>query len=144
MKKLFLFAAAMLICMAVSAQSMKMVVDSNGEVVGRLIKVNKNTYTVGVQDDYDVPKKGNHIETFSAAKGQGVVFRKSERTGNINIRKSPDIKSAVVGKIPDTEDIPDVYDCLGKVNNWYKIMFDKNKVGYVRDDMVEWDGMCTF
>lgn len=144
MKKLFLFSAAMLMCVAVSAQSMKMVVDSNGEVVGRLTKINKNTYTVTVQDDYNVPKEGNRVVTFSAAKGQGVVFRKYERKGNINIRKAPDIKSAVVGKIPDTEDIPDVYNCLGKVNNWYKIQFDKNKVGYVREDMVEWDGMCTF
>jgi hypothetical protein len=50
----------------------------------------------------------------------------------------------VVAKIPDTGyDLPDPYDCLGKVNGWYKIKID-GKIGYVREDLVCWDAICTF
>ena len=35
------------------------------------------------------------------------------------------------------------YDCLGKKNGWYKIKVD-GKIGYVRADLMNWDGMCTF
>ena len=147
MKKILLlsvFAALGIIC--AQAQSMKMVVDSDGEVVGRLFKVNANTYTVTVQDVADVPKIGHRVVTFSAANGQGVVFRDQTRTGNINVRKGPSTKTAVIAKIVDTLAmgcVPDCYDCLGKTNGWYKIRID-GKVGYVRADLMEWDGMCTF
>ena len=112
--------------------------------MGRLVKVNAKTYTVSVQDDYDVPKAGNHVEVFSAAKGQGIVYRDLERRGNINVRKGPSTKTAVIAKIPDCEGmLPDAYDCLGIVKGWYKINID-GKIGYVRADLMEWDGMCTF
>jgi hypothetical protein len=32
---------------------------------------------------------------------------------------------------------------LGKVKEWYKIQI-RGKEGYVRHDLVEWDGMDTF
>ncbi|MBR5102789.1 MAG: SH3 domain-containing protein, partial [Muribaculaceae bacterium] len=102
-----------------------------------------DTYTISVQDDYDVPKAGLKVVVFKAEAGQGIVYRKFERKGNINVRKSPSIKAAVIDKIRETEDIPDAYDCLGKVNGWYKIKIN-GKVGYVREDMLNWDGMCTF
>ena len=72
-----------------------------------------------------------------------VKRRKLIRKGNINVRKGPSLKSAVIGKITEPDGIPDAYPCLGKKKGWYKIRFD-GKVGYVREDMVEWDGMCTF
>ena len=131
----------LLMCGGQSAQSMKMVVDEKGEVVGRLVKINATTYTVSVQDDDDVPKKGNRVVTFRADKGQGIVYPKNG--GNINVRKSPTVKSPIVAKIPEFEDLPDAYDCLGKVNGWYKIKID-DKTGYVRADLMEWDGMCSF
>ena len=129
-------------CVA-SAQSMKMVVNSKGEPVGRYIKTNATTYTVGVQDDVEIPMEGNRVVTFCAENGQGVVFRDQTRKGNINVRKGPSTKTGVVAKIPETDGVPDVYDCLGKENGWYKIRID-GKVGYVRGDLVEWDGMSTF
>ena len=49
--------ALVLVCLPSGAQSMKMVVDKHGEVVGRYVKTNKTTYTVGVQDDGEVPIK---------------------------------------------------------------------------------------
>lgn len=146
MKKLILLFVALLGTVAATAQSMKMVVDSDGEAVGRYVKTKSNSYTVEVQDVYDVPKAGHRVVTFSAANGQGVVYRDQSRSGNINVRKGPSTKTAVIAKIPDTLAmgcVPDCYDCLGKTNGWYKLRID-GKVGYVRADLMEWDGMCTF
>lgn len=140
-KRLILFLTTLLMCAGLNAQSMKMVVDDKGDVVGRLVKINATTYTVAVQDDYDVPKEGNKVVTFRADKGQGIVYPKNH--GNINVRKTPSVKSAAIAKIPAFEDLPDAYDCLGKVNGWYKIKID-DKIGYVRADFMAWDGMCTF
>ena len=142
-KKLLSTAVAIVCCLNINAQSMKMVVNKDGEVVGRYVRTNATTYTICVQDDGEVPKEGLRVVTFSAANGQGIVYRKPIRVGNINVRKGPSLKTAVIGKITESDGVPDVFSCLGKKNGWYKIHFN-GKVGYVREDMVEWDGMCTF
>ena len=143
MKKMVLLATGLFFCLGMHAQSMKMVVSSDGEVQGRYVRTNADTYTVDVQDEYDIPKAGNRVVTFSAVKGQGIVYRKGERVGNINVRKGPSLKYAVIAKIEDPEGVPDAFPCLGKVKGWYKISID-GKVGYVRQDMVNWDGMSSF
>lgn len=127
-----------------NAQSMKMVVNSRGNVVGRYVESGKSTYYISVQDVTTVPKRGHRIVTFSAAKGQGVVFYDQSHTGNLNVRKSPSTNAPIVTQIPDPGDyVPDCYNCLGKVNGWYKVRVN-GKIGYVRGDLLEWDGMCTF
>ena len=129
-----------------SAQSMKMVVDSKGNAVGRYVGTNATTYSITVQDSGTVPKKGHRVVTFSAAKGQGIVYRNQSLTGNINVRKGPSTQTKVVAKIEDNSVsgyLPETYPCLGKKNGWYKIRIE-GKVGYVREDLVEWDGMDTF
>ena len=127
-----------------NAQSMKMLVNSRGNVVGRYVESGKSTYYISVQDVATVPKRGHRIVTFSAAKGQGVVFYDQSHTGNLNVRKSPSTNAPIVTQIPDPGDyVPDCYNCLGKVNGWYKVRVN-GKVGYVRGDLLEWDGMCTF
>ena len=127
-----------------NAQSMKMVVNSRGNVVGRYVESGKSTYYISVQDVATVPKRGHRIVTFSAAKGQGVVFYDQSHTGNLNVRKSPSTNAPIVTQIPDPGDyVPDCYNCLGKVNGWYKVRVN-GKIGYVRGDLLEWDGMCTF
>ena len=144
--RFILSSALVLVGLSSYAQSMKMVVDQHGKVVGRYVKTNKTSYTVGVQDDVEVPIKGHRVVTFSAKDGQGVIYRDQSRTGNINVRKRPSTDAPVVAKIVDTTVsgcVPDCYDCLGKVNGWYKIRID-GKIGYVRSDLVEWDGMCSF
>ena len=144
--RLFLTLAFVMASAAAMGQSMKMVVDSEGKVVGRYVSADATTYTVCVQDDVQVPKKGRSVVTFSAEKGQGIIYRDQSRTGNINVRKRPTVKSPVVAKIIDNTIegyVPDTYPCLGKTNGWYKIRID-GKVGYVREDLVEWDGMNTF
>ena len=136
-----------LACLTAGAQSMKMVVNNRGQVVGRYVKTNKTTYTVLVQDDCTVPIKGHRVVTFSAKNGQGDVYRKFEVDGNINVRKGPSKDTPVIGKIVDNKIdgcVPDCYECLGLTKGWYKIRFSRTKVGYVRADLMEWDGMCTF
>jgi len=143
MKKFLLLAMMLMGFTMMNAQSMKMVVDSRGNVVGRYVKTNKTTYTVSIQDDVTVPRKGNRVVTYSAARGQGIVYYNQSHTGNLNVRQRPTKSSPVVTQIPDPKDyIPECYDCLGKVNGWYKVRVN-GKVGYVRGDLLEWDGMCT-
>jgi uncharacterized protein YgiM (DUF1202 family) len=139
----------MLFVMAVAvanAQSMKMVIDSKGRPVGRLVEIDETSYIVSIQDNCHIDKKGHRVVTFSAKNGQGVVYRNQTRTGNINVRKAPSIKSRVIAKIADTSAmgyVPETYPCLGKVKGWYKIRIN-GKVGYVREDLAVWDGMDTF
>lgn len=144
MKNFLLLALLLMGFSMMNAQSMKMVVNSRGNVVGRYVESGKSTYYISVQDVATVPKRGHRIVTFSAAKGQGVVFYDQSHTGNLNVRKSPSTNAPIVTQIPDPGDyVPDCYNCLGKVNGWYKVRVN-GKVGYVRGDLLEWDGMCTF
>ena len=144
MKKFLLLALLLMSFGMMNAQSMKMVVDKRGNVVGRYVETDKNVYYISVQDVSSVPKRGHRIVTFSAAKGQGVVFYEQTHTGNLNVPKSPSTNAPVVTQIPDPgEYVPDCYNCLGKVNGWYRVKVN-GKVGYVRGDLLEWDGMCTF
>lgn len=126
---------------AASVDHMKMVIDSRGNVEGRYVRTNQTSYTVSVQDEVEVPKIGHKIVTFSAKNGQGVVY--THRT-HVNVRTQPDLKSPIITQISyDKNKTPETYPCLGKTRGWYKIRV-KGKVGYVRHDLAEWDGMDTF
>ena len=146
MKKFLVLALLLVSFGMMNAQSMKMVVDKRGNVVGRFVEADRNIYYINVQDVSTVPKRGHRVVTFSAAKGQGVVFYDQSHTGNLNVRKSPSTNAPIVTQIIDPAPmgyVPDCYDCLGKVNGWYKVRVN-GKLGYVRGDLLEWDGMCTF
>ena len=124
-----------------SVDQMKMVLDNQGNLVGRLVSSNETTYTVNVQNDFVVPKEGHVVVVFSAANKQGILYTK--RT-HVNIRKSPSLNSPIVTQISyEKGKTPETYPCLGKEDEWYKIRV-KGKVGYVRHDLVEWDGMDSF
>ena len=126
---------------AASVDHMKMVIDSRGNVVGRYVRTNRTSYTVAVQDDIEIPKIGHKIVIYSAKNGQGVLF--THRT-HVNIRTQPTLESPVITQISfDKDKTPETYPCLGKTRGWYKIRV-KGAVGYVRHDLVEWDGMDTF
>ena len=121
--------------------TMEMVVDRHGNVVGRLVSNNANTYTIAVQGDSEVSKIGNKVVTFRAKDGQGILHT---RRKHVNIRQQPNLESTVIGQISYEDGcVPETYPCLGKTDEWYKIKVG-NKVGYVRHDLVEWDGMDTF
>ncbi len=124
-----------------SVDTMQMVVDRHGNVVGRLVSNNANTYTIEVQDASEVSKIGNKIVTFRAKDGQGILYTQRK---NVNIRQQPNLESTVIGQISLKDGyVPDTYPCLGKTDEWYKIKVG-SKVGYVRHDLVIWDGMDTF
>lgn len=143
MKKFLLLALLLMGFGVMNAQSMKMVVDKHGNVLGRYVKTNKSTYTVAIQDDVTVPKRGNRVVVYRASKGQGIVYYNQEHKGSLNVRQSPTIDSPVVAQIPDPDgDLPECYDCLGKTKGWYKVEVN-GVVGYVREDLLNWDGMCT-
>ncbi|MBQ2163143.1 MAG: hypothetical protein II445_01400, partial [Muribaculaceae bacterium] len=74
MKKFLLLALLLVGFGMMNAQSMKMVVDKRGNVVGRYVETDRNVYYISVQDVSSVPKRGHRVVTYSAAKGQGVVF----------------------------------------------------------------------
>lgn len=122
--------------------SLKVVVSDNGLLVGRYVRQTDSTYIANPVDwEEEVPKKGFRVEVWTPEKGKGFVGRKDGVTGNINVRKGPSTKTAIVAKITQEDsdkDYPDnVFDCLGKTKGWYKIKI-KGKVGYVRQDLVSW------
>ena len=126
---------------AASVDHMKMVIDSRGNAVGRYVRTNQTSYTVAVQDDVEIPKIGHKIVTYSAKNGQVLLF--THRT-HVNIRTQPTLESPVITQISfDKDKTPETYPCLGKTQGWYKIRVN-GKVGYVRHDLVEWDGIDTF
>lgn len=124
------------------SQSMKVVVDSAGNVVGRYVRTNADTYTVGVQDIFDVPKSGKKVVEYKASKGQGVIWCK--RVGRINVYSQESKESEIIGQmIYEDGDVPETYPCLGKKNGWYKIKVN-DKEGYVSANFAEWDAIDTF
>ena len=126
---------------AASVSRMKMVVDNRGNLVGRYVQTNQTSYTVSVQDDMEVPKLGHKIVEYSAKNGQGIVYTLRK---NVNVRTQPNTDSPVLCQITCKEgEVPETYPCLGKTKEWYKIKV-RGKEGYVRHDLVEWDGMDTF
>ena len=126
---------------AASVSKMKVVVDNRGNLVGRYVQTNQTTYTVLVQDDVEVPRLGHKIVEYSAKNGQGVVY--TLRT-NVNVRTQPDLKSPIICQITTKAgETPQTYPCLGKTNGWYKIRI-RGTEGYVRHDLVIWDGMSSF
>lgn len=142
MKKNLFLCVALAATMPAFSQSMKMVVDAEGNVQGRYVRTNANTYTVSVQDECDIPKAGNRVVVFRAEDGQGAIWCRNY--GRVNVRSIPSTKGEIIGKLVYDEDsVPESYDCLGKVDGWYKVRVN-GKEGYVRQDLVEWDGICTF
>ena len=121
---------------------MKVVVDSAGNVVGRYVRTNAETYIVGVQDIFDVPKCGRRVVKYKASKGQGVIWCK--RVGRVNVYSRASRKSEIIGQLKYEDGyVPETYPCLGKKRSWYKVKVN-NKIGYVPAKLVEWDAIDTF
>lgn len=142
MKKLLILMFAAIAATTAFAQSAKVVVNSRGEVEGYYVRTNANTYTVMAQDDGEVPRAGHKVVTFSAENGQGVV---SPKNGTVNVRNTPSTSGAKVGTLKCYEEYaPDTARCLGKVNGWYKVRLDNGKIGYIRQDLVNWYAIDCF
>ena len=143
MNKLISFCIAFVCAIsAFSQNSMKVVVSNDGMLVGRYVRQTATTYIANPVDwEEEVPKKGYRVEIWTPEKGKGFVVRRPGVKGNINVRKGPSVNTAVVTKITEADgekDYPDcAFDCLGKVEGWYKIRIN-GLVGFVRQDLVEW------
>ena len=141
MKILFLLFFSLMSATAFS-QSMKVVVDSVGNVVGRYVRTNADTYTVGVQDIFDVPKCGKRVVEYKASKGQGVIWCK--KPGYVNAYSRASKKSEIIGRLKYEDGyVPETYPCLGKKRGWYKTTLN-DKEGYVPSKLVNWDAIDTF
>lgn len=141
MKILFILLFSVMSATAFS-QSMKVVVDSVGNVVGRYVRTNADTYTVGVQDIFDVPRSGKRIVRYKASKGQGVIWCK--KIGSVNVYSRASEKSEIIGRlIYEDGYVPETYPCLGKKRGWYRVKVS-DKEGYVPAKLVEWDAIDIF
>lgn len=130
--------------LTVNAQnnSLKVVVTADGGLVGRYVRQTATTYIANPVDwEVEVSKKDHRVEIWTPEKGKGFVVRRDGVTGNLNVRKGPSTRYAVVCQITEEDsnkDYPEnVFQCLGKVKGWYKISI-KGKVGYIRQDLVDW------
>ena len=144
MKKILLALVLLFDISVADAQtnSLKVVVTDDGSLVGRYVRQTDTTYIANPVDwEEEVPKKGFRVEVWTPEKGKGFVVRKDRVRGNINVRKQPSINSAIVDKISEADgkkDYPECFfDCLGKTGEWFKISI-RGKVGYVRQDLVDW------
>ena len=70
MKRLLLFCVVAVCSLCGYGQSMKMVVDKHGNVVGRYVETKGSSYVVEVQDTYEVSRAGKKVVTFSTAAGR--------------------------------------------------------------------------
>ena len=144
MKRVLCFCLTLInaLCVFSQSNSLKVVVSNDGSLVGRYVRQTATTYIANPVDwEEEVPKNGYRVEVWTPEKGKGFVMRRDEVRGNINVRKGPSIKTAVVTKITEADgekSYPDcAFDCLGKTNGWYKIRI-KGHIGYVRQDLVSW------
>ena len=145
MKRILMSFAALVMVIAAYAQtnnSLRVVVSNDGQLVGRFVRQTPTTYIANPLDwEVEVPKKGYRVEVWTPEKGKGFVVRRDGVTGNINVRKGPSTNTAVVAQITEADSNKDYpensFHCLGKTKGWYKISI-KGKVGYVRQDLVEW------
>lgn len=118
------------------------VLNDKGEFVGAYLFTDGDNYIVEVQEINEVPISGHRKVTYSAENGQGVVY--TYRT-KVNVRESPSTDSKVVALMPTTEDgmAPETVPCIGKAEGWFKIKID-GKVGYVKEDLVQWSCIDWF
>ena len=144
LKRIVMLLMAAVCVLAASAQSnsMKVVVSDDGMLVGRYVRQTDTTYVANPLDwEVVVSKEGYRVEVWTPEKGKGFVVRRDEVRGNINVRRGPSTKTPIVSTITEADgrkDYPDnTFDCLGMSNGLYKIKI-KGKVGYVRQDLVEW------
>lgn len=127
----------------------QVVIDANGTEY-RYVGDCGDTYFVSSQENVEIPKKGCTIEVRSVDNGKGWTYPRE--CGTYNVRKTPSLSGAVIGKIKYEQGmLPDVYRCLGHVQVsergnhswWYKIQFG-NSIGYVCSDYMTWDTVCTY
>lgn len=154
MKKIVL-SLALAIMAAVCSETMKIVVGNDGQPIGRLIKAKGDSLIVAAQDYNTIPKAGTRIVTYSPERGDGIVTVVYRGSTEVNIHAAPSNDSPVLQTIKCGTDCYEVFDCLGKVNGWYKVRLhpdpptegkgeiEGKRVGYIQAKYAAWDGLNT-
>ncbi len=129
--------------------SQQLVVDAQGNKYRYLADCGDN-YFVSVQDYCLIKKKGCSIVDCQAERGQGWVTVNTDNARCVNVRRRPTSKSSVISTICTDEGYsPDCYPCLGLISNasngylWFKVKVN-GRIGYVRQDLMVWDALCTY
>ena len=128
----------------------KVVIDAEGHTY-RYLADSRDTdsYFVEVQDYGTVTRQGSHLEERNASRGQGYIFINGPTGRRVNIRRRPEKKSPIVCTISDNPGyLPDAYPCLGTALSadgtmWYKTKVH-GKLGFIRQDLMEWDAINPF
>ncbi len=146
MKTSLAILGALLYSATALAQTTTLVVDSEGNFMGRFVKETDTHVTYYSEGDTEaLPKsEGYRAKSFSAATDGGFLWPTCE--GSINIRQRPTTKSTVVESWPiNSRTSYNAYDCVGYKegaygeHGWYKVKTPKGRVGWVREDLVRWD-----
>jgi len=120
---------------------MKVIVDNEG-YVGRYLDENDTSYHGVIQDEYWIEKEKAHIETVKACDGRGFLSLKVP--GKEFVYSSYDTNADVIGTmIYEDGYVPEVYNCLGYVKGWFMVDID-GKVGFIREELVNWDAVNSF
>lgn len=131
-----------------TSTSGEVVIDSDGTET-RYIADCGDSYFVMGQDGVFVKKAGCRKVEYDAWKGKGWIYIADNDVRRVNVRRAPSKSSPIVCSISDSgEGIPDVYPCLGLVSgdddhDWYKTKVN-GKIGYIRQDLMQWDSINTF
>ena len=106
MKRILFVMIAFLGMLTVNAQnnSLKVVVTADGDLVGRYVRQTSTTYIANPLDwEVEVSKKDHRVEIWTPEKGKGFVVRRDGVTGNLNVRKGPSTRYAVVCQITEED-----------------------------------------
>lgn len=124
------------------ASPQKKVIISEGGMVARYLTEDEDNFIGEIQDSVWIPKSRAMVETWYASDGRGVVFLKE--SGEVPAYAEPDSMSDVVGSLIYEEGLcPDVYDCLGFEDGWFRIRMSGTE-GYINEGYVLWDAIDTF
>lgn len=124
-----------------SSPQKKVIVTKDG-TVARYVSEDETSYTGDIQDTFTVSKEEATVEIWYACEGKGIVFLKNE--GTKPAYAAPDSLSNAVGNLEAIEGYyPEVYCCKGYKDGWFTIEIDGTE-GYIREEYVYWDAICSF
>ena len=88
------------------------VVYNDGSLAGRFVRETDSTYIANPLDwEVEVSKSEGRKEVWSPEKGKGFVVRADGVRGNINVRKGPSTRTAIVSTITEADGKKDYPDC---------------------------------
>lgn len=97
---------------------------------------------LGQDGPYTIPKNDATITEWTAEQGHGYVLFYNQKQETIYLKSKPSDSAKTLETFTDPDGIPEDAECLGIVNEWYKVKY-LNKTGYVRRSMSTWSVNCA-